>query len=171
MLVFFIHYEFSEDKTISQWFLISGWSRRCGQNQPRPLTLKHCAGTSTVSAVLELGWKLFLICNFNSVLIGKVFYTLCKSKVIFVSKHISNWSRMGQNTRDSGEVLRADYKYTPRVVSSCYPVKCQHLSSQQIRRTRNQSCNEGFSEIFGEGHWYWIHDFVAKWQANLHGIM
>ena len=47
---------------------------------------------------------------------------------------------MGQNTRDSVEVLRADYKYTPRVVSSCYPVKCQHLS---------ESCNEDSSKIFG----------------------
>ena len=42
-------------------------------------------------------------------------------------------------------------------------------------QVRYQSCNEDSSKIFGEGHCYWIHDFVVtgwgKWQANLHGVV
>ena len=29
-----------------------------------------------------------------------------------------------------------------------------------------QSCNEDCSKILGEGHLYWIHDFLATFEVN-----
>ena len=45
---------------------------------------------------------------------------------------------------------------------------CWLQQDQKLDTTNSsaQSCNEDASKIFGEGHWYWIHDFVATFKVN-----
>ena len=40
--------------------------------------------------------------------------------------------------------------------------KTPHFNSGRTR----QCCNEDSSKILGEGHWYWIYDFVATFGEN-----
>ena len=67
----------------------------------------------------------------------------------------------GQAVQD-GTPLIPTTQLTTYSTPPCLPM-CSQLSSPLHR---NQSCNGVSLMIFGEGRWYWIHDYVATFGVN-----